>query len=235
MATIPIPLEPFTDYVLDIEAPAKSAPAGASGPSVWRRSFSTGAFPGLAEFAQSFAIAALEHRFAQPGALQAIGATFASAAPQGSQLDEALMAAGLEPLPVPKFPRVVVFWQTAGPAPQPAAVLVDSSEPMWRARSIPRELTDPGPAGAKRFELVPVEWLALAEQPGGDAVVDRIVRAPGGQRALVTLKANSRGKRLRLALKRIAQTEPYLDGPTATHKFFTAADFKFVRAPWEEE
>jgi hypothetical protein len=235
MATIPIPLEPFTDYVLDIEAPAKSAPAGASGPSVWRRSFSTGAFPGLAEFAQSFAIAALEHRFAQPGALQAIGATFASAAPQGSQLDEALMAAGLEPLPVPKFPRVVVFWQTAGPAPQPAAVLIDSSEPMWRARAIPRELTDPGPAGAKRFELVPVEWLALAEQPGGDAVVDRIVRAPGGQRALVTLKANSRGKRLRLALKRIAQTEPYLDGPTATHKFFTAADFKFVRAPWEEE
>jgi hypothetical protein len=106
---------------------------------------------------------------------------------------------------------------------------------MWRSRSIPRELTDPGPAGAKRFELVPVEWLVLAEQPGGDAVVDRIVRAPGGQRALVTLKAGSRGKRLRLALKRIAQKEPYLDGPAAADQFFTVADFQFLRAPWEED
>jgi len=236
MATIPIPLEPFTDYVLDIEAVPAAAPDGASGPSVWRRSFSTGAFPTVEEFARSFMIAALEHRFAQPGALQAIGPMFASAPPQGSQLDEALMGAGLEPLPVPKFPRVVVFWQTSGGGPpQPAAVLIDSSEPMWRARAIPRELTDPGPAAARRFELVPVEWLALAEQPGGDAVVDRIVRAPGGQRALVTLKANSRGKRLRLALKRIAQNEPYLDGPSASDAFFTVADFRFVRAPWEED
>jgi hypothetical protein len=235
MATIPIPLEPFTDYVLDIEAVAKGAPEGASGPSVWRRSFSTGAFPTLADFAKSFAIAALEQRFAPPGALQAIGVTFAAAPPEGSQLDEALIAAGLEPLPVPKFPRVVIFWQGAGPNPQPAAVLIDSSEPMWRSRAIPRELTDPGPAGAKRFELVPVEWLTVAEQPGGDPVVDRIVRAPGGQRALVTLKANSRGKRLRLALKRIAQKEPYLDGPAATDQFFTVADFNFIRAPWEED
>lgn len=235
MATIPIPLEPFTDYVLDIESVDKSAPESASGPSIWRRSFSTGAFPGLEEFARSFMIAALEHRFAQPGALQAIGPMFAAAPPEGSQLDEALMNAGLEPLAVPKFPRVVVFWQSGAGPPQPAAVLIDSSEPMWRSRSVPRELTDAGPAGAKRYELVPVGWLALAEQPGGDAVVDRIVRAPGGQRALVTLKPNSRGKRLRLALKRIAQKEPYLDGPTATDQFFSVADFRFVRAPWEED
>ena len=84
-----------------------------------------------------------------------------------------------------------------------------------------------------------VEELEFGEdagrQPGGDAVVDRIVRTPGGQRALVTLKANSRGKRLRLALKRIAQNEPYLDGPSATDAFFTVADFRFVRAPWEED
>jgi hypothetical protein len=235
MVTLPIPLEPFTDYILDIEVLPKSAPDSASGPSIWRRSFSTGAFPTLAEFAQSFAIVALQHRYAAPGSLQAVGAQFASAPPQGGQLDQALINAGLEPLPVPKSPRVVVFWQTDSPNPQPAAVLIDSSEPMWRARALPRELTDPGPAAAKRFELVPVEWLTLAEQPGGDPVVDHIVRAPGGQRALVTLKPGARGKRLRLALKRLAQKEPYLDGPAATDQFFTVADLIFTRAPWEED
>lgn len=235
MVTVPIPLEPFTDYVLDIECVDKAAPEGTVGEFVWRRSFSTGGFATTAAFAESFGIAAVQHRFAATGALQAIGVKFATSAPKGSELDQEFTAAGFEPLPVPKFPRVVVFWEEGVPKPQPAAVLIDASEPMWRTRSIPREITDPGPAANKRYELTPVEWLALSEQAGGDPVVDRIVRAPGGQRALITLKPNSRGKHIRLALKRIAQKEPYLDGPAATDQFLSVADFIFVKAPWEEE
>jgi hypothetical protein len=234
MITMPIPLEPFTDYMLDIESLEKAAPEGASGVNVWRRSFSTGGFPTLADFAESFAIGATQHRHAQPGALQAIGTTVGTT-PQGSQLDQALVNAGLEPLPVPKVPRVVVFWETSDPTPQPAALLLDASEPMWRSRHIPREVTDLEPAGNKRYELEPVEWLKLEEQSGGDPVVDRIVCAPGAQRALVTLKPNSRGKRIRLALIRLAQKEPYLDGPGATDEFHTVTDLRFVQAPWEDE
>jgi hypothetical protein len=44
MTTLPIPLEPFTDYVLDIESADKTAPDGATGAVVWRTGFSTGRF-----------------------------------------------------------------------------------------------------------------------------------------------------------------------------------------------
>ncbi|MBN9614707.1 MAG: hypothetical protein J0G35_03955, partial [Acidobacteriales bacterium] len=155
-------------------------------------------------------------------------------APQGSEFDTALIAAGLDAQPLPKSPRIVVFWDAALPNPQPAAILIDSSEPMWRDRPIPIKITDPGPAAAQRYDLDPQPWLSLDEQAGGDAIVDRIVRAPGGQRALVTLKPNSRGKHIKLALRRIAHTEPYLDGTGATDQFSNILDLTLTAAPWEE-
>jgi hypothetical protein len=121
------------------------------------------------------------------------------------------------------------------PNPQPAAVLVDSSEPMWRSRKIPKETTDPNPPNLKRHEMTATEWLKLVEQSGGDAIVDKVIQAPGAQRALITLKPNSRGKTLKLALQQIAQKEKYLDGPAATDSFFTIVNTKLNRAPWEEE
>ena len=136
---------------------------------------------------------------------------------------------------VPEAPRIMVFWETAASDPQPAAVLVDSSEPMWRSRRIPKEAMDPNPPNAKRYEMTTTEWLRLEEEAGGDAIVDKVIQAPGGQRALVTLKPNSRGKTLRLALRLVAQKEPYLDGPTAADQFFTVVNAKLNRAPWEEE
>jgi hypothetical protein len=234
---MPIPLEPFTDYLLDIEMLDRPSADGSPGVSVLRLNFSTGAFGTLQDFARAFQIAKVEHRSAAVNTLQAIGVQFASQAPQGAELDTALMAAGLEPLPVPKYPRVVVFWEQASPAatPQPAAVMIDASEPMWRTRPLPRELSDPDPSGAKRYELVPKQWLALAEQAGGDQIVEHIVPAPGNQRALVTLKSNSRGKHLMLALQKIAQPEKFLDGPGSTDQFFSVADLTLPRAPWEEE
>lgn len=230
---IPIPLELFTDYILDIEMVDQSAPEGAEGVSVWRRSFSTGGFRTLDEFAHSFFSARVKHRSVQAGKLQAIGAKFASRQPEGSEFDAEIIAAGLEPLEVPDRPRLVVFWETTG-VPQPAAVIIDGSEPLWRRRLLPRPTSDPTPDGNKRYELRPVVWLEPAGQSGGDDIVDRIVAAPGGQRALVTLKPNSRGKHLRVALRRAAQPEPYMDGPAATDQFATIADLVLTRAPWEE-
>jgi hypothetical protein len=105
---------------------------------------------------------------------------------------------------------------------------------MWRSRPIPTEVTDPGSAVGKHYEMVPAPWLDLVQQTGGDAIVDQIVRAPGGQRALVVLKPGARGKHLRLALRRIAQTQSYLDGPGATDQFYTVLDLLLSNAPWEE-
>ncbi len=237
MVTIPIPLDLATDYVLDIEMLDKTADDGAKGTLVWRGAFTTGGFPTLDDFAKSFRTSRLAQRGVHTddiGKLQAIGTTFASKAPEGSEFDTALIAAGLDAQPVPKSPRIVIFWDAALPNPQPAAILVDSSEPMWRRRPIPTKVTDPGPAAAQRYDLDPQPWLSLDQQAGGDAIVDHIIPAPGGQRALITLKPNSRGKHIKLALRRIAHTEPYLDGSTATDQFTNILDLTLTAAPWEE-
>jgi hypothetical protein len=237
MAVIPIPLDLYTDYVLDIEMLDKSAADGKPGQRVWRGSFTTGGFHALDEFAASFQVVRVVHRGVHSGdigKLQAIGTKFASRDPQGPQLDTELTKAGLDPQPVPHSPRAVIFWEPAAPDPQPAAVLLDSSEPMWRSRPIPTEVTDPGSAIGKQYELVPTPWVELIQQLGGDAIVDHIIRAPGGQRALVTLKTGSRGKHLRLALRRIPQHAPYLDGPGAMDQFATVVDLSLLNAPWEE-
>jgi len=235
VTTVPIPLEPFTDYVLDIESVDKTAPETATGAVVWRNHFTTGRFPTIAAFATSFQLNRVVHRFSKPGALQAIGLQPWAGNAQGNQLDEAMIAAGLEPMAVPDAARVIVFWEAAVPAPQPAAVLVDSSAPMWRSRRLPREVATTTPPHMKRYEMESRTWLEMKEEAGGDAIVDRIVRAPGGQRALITLKPNARGKTLRLALTRLALTEPHLDGPSAVNQSFTIVDTKLTRAPWEED
>jgi hypothetical protein len=110
---------------------------------------------------------------------------------------------------------------------------------LWRERLLPREVPEPNVEGGKRYEMTPVLWLEPCEHTAGnpvaDQIVDHIIKAPGGQRALVTFKPNSRGKYLRLALKRIAQTEPYLDGPgNPNPSYITIADTILDRAPWEE-
>ncbi len=235
--TIPIPLDPYTDYVLDIEAVAIGAPASAVGERVLRRHFSTGAFGTFDDFAATFQGVLTEHRSVEAGAMQAIAATpaFAARDPQGPELDQAMIDAGLEPMPIPKTPRIVVFWEQAGAAPpQPVAVLVDASEPMRRRRPLPKEDSSSDAPPTKRWRMLDQVWLDLVGAAGGDAGVTRTIWAPGGQRALVMLAAGSRGNRLRLALERAAFTEPFLDGPSGTATRFTVVDEILGRAPWEE-
>ena len=236
MVTIPIPLDLYTDYIIDIEMLDKAAADGTTGERVWRGSFTTGGFHTLEEFATSFQIARVQHRGVHSddiGKLAAIGTTFASRQPQGAEFDSALISAGLDPQPVPKVPRAIIFWEPGAPDPQPVAVLLDASEPMWRSRPIPTEVLDPGSALGKHYEMVPTPWLALAAQ-GGDPIVDHIVIAPGGQRSLITLKAGARSQHLRLVLQRIAQPAPYLDGAGAIDQFVPVLDLSLLHAPWEE-
>ncbi|MCB5185576.1 hypothetical protein LG201_10215 [Methylobacillus gramineus] len=237
--TIPIPLDPYTDYVLDIEAVAIGAPQNTVGERVLRRHFSTGAYGTFDDFAASFQGAFTEHRFAPPGAMQGIAATpaFAGRDPQGGELDQAMATASLEPMPVPKSPRIVVFWEQASPAaiPQPVAVLVDAAEPMLRTRMLPQEDISGDAPPTTRWRMLEKTWLNLVADAGNTTNVIRTIWAPGRQRALVMLEANARGKRLQLALRREVFTEPYLDGAAATPTSFVVVDEILGHAPWEEQ
>lgn len=236
--TIPIPLDLYTDYVLDIEMLDKSAADGTVGQRVYRHNFSTGAFFTLNEFGATFMTERVRHRGVAAddvGKLQAIGAKFVKpAVPQGSEFDQAWQDAGMEALPVPKSPRVTIFWEPGTALPQPVAILIDASEPMFRSRVIPEQVTDGGLAAAKRFEMVNKTWLELAEQAGGDAIVSSVIPAPGGQRALVLLAPGARSKHVKLALHRIVFPKAHLDGETAVDEFVTIVDSVLDHAPWEE-
>ncbi len=233
--TIPIPLDLFTDYIIDIEMLDAGAADGSPGQSVWRGAFSTGGFATAQDFAVSFQLDAVNHRGVHSediGKLQGVGPLFAGRTPQGAEFDAALTAAGVDAMATAKYPGFTVFWDPTTP-PQPAAILVDSSEPMARARPLPTLVNDPSPAGAQHWEMLAQPWLDLAPH-GGDPIVDAIVLAPGGQRALVTLKPGARGKSIVLALRRIAHSQPYLDGSGAADQFYTILTKTLVQAPWEE-
>ena len=239
-ATIPIPLDPLTEYVLDVEQVDLGA-TGATGPSVLRRTFTTSRYGTVADYAAAFQAAKPRHRAVDPGPLRDFGAAHLTEPAAGTQFDDALRAAGLQPQPVPTSPGLTVLWdKPSGAAPQPVALLVDGTEPLWRSRAVPVKVIDLGPDGLPtphnlgRWEMQDRPWLGLEPGTGSVAGVDAVVAAPGGQRALVVLSPGCRGQRLVLGLHRSPFTEDYLDGPSATPSLFLVADLSFTHAPWEE-
>jgi large repetitive protein len=233
---IPIPLNACTDYLLDVELVDANAADGSEGSSIFRRHFSTGLYATFEQFAASVVSPSPTARSAPAGAFAAIAGFFAGRRPAGSELDDQLRAHGIEPLGIPERARVVVFWEQSGSAePQPAAVLVDATEPLFRTRSYPSKVTDStGPVAAERWVLAPREWLLLRPSAVTAATLaaDGIVVAPGGQRALVVLAPGQRGKELALELVAAAFADlPFLD---PSERAVTVFDMTFSAAPWEE-
>lgn len=128
-----------------------------------------------------------EHRHVPAGAIQVIAANpaFASRQPQGAELDLAMINAGLEPMPVPQSPRIVVLWEQASAAalPQPVAVLIDASEPMLRSRLLPREEISQDNPPTRRWKMLDEIWLNLVADSGNGASISSTLWAPGKQRA----------------------------------------------------
>lgn len=231
---VPIPLDPYTDYILDIVSAPIGSPLTEPGQRVFRRHFSTGGYRKLGDFAAALMGVRVGHQPVAPGTLGPALAPFAGRQPQGAELDTLLRAIGLEALPAPSAPAISVLWEQAGPTPQPVAVLVDADEPLWRSRAHPEEVPDPdGLPGTKRWRMTDQEWLRIEPGAGGDAALAPagMLRAPGSQRALVLLAAGQRGRRLRLDLVRRAFPEPFLQLPEERQ---TVIDLRLDRAPWEE-
>jgi hypothetical protein len=157
----------------------------------------------------------------------------ATHAPIGQEMDEALRACGLDVDGAPREPSVTVLWQADAAVPQPVAILVDAQEPLWRRRAFPEQISDPdGLPGTKRWKLTDQLWLDLVPASGSETFVSgQPAEAPGGQRALVVLADNCRGKRVQLDLRRRAFPEPYLKIPEERRM---VVDVLLSRAPWEE-
>ena len=232
---IPIPLDPYMDYILDVECVPTGAAAGATGPSVYRRNFSTGAFGTFEQFASAVVASRPTARSSAPGGFEAIRTFFAGRQPMGSELDDQLRVHGIEPLVVPDRAQVVVFWEQSGSSlPQPAAVLIDATEPLHRSRKYPRLLTDTtGPENAQRWVLEPREWLTLRDRSSaGVLAANGVIYAPGEQRALIVLAPGARGKQVTLDLVNLAFSD--LVFLPQTERAATVVDLPLAAAPWEE-
>jgi hypothetical protein len=233
--TIQIPLDPFTDYRMDVVMVDAGAPDSADGTRVYRRNFSTGAYDTLAHFAGDLQGGDITHRGVAAGGMAAIATFFNGRPPEGAELDEQLRAAGIDAPEHAPGARTLIIWEQAGAnPPQPAAVLIDAPEPLWRSRPYPTKVTDTtGPTDATRWVLGSRNWLELQNGADTDAVIapNGIIRAPGDQRVLVVLGAGSRGKRLHFDLVRTANADPYL--PIAEERY-PIVNLVLVQAPWEE-
>lgn len=227
--TIPVPLEPFTDYILDIVAVPKGTEPDQFTPFVLRRHFSTGGYGTLAQFAGMIGSLTIRNRGLASNATAANLGAFLNHAPQGEELDAALRRAGFDVSDAPRSPTVTIFWE----GQQPTAVLIDSDSPLWRERPYPAKVSDPTSLpGTVRWQMQDDTWLSLVTAPGGDPIVNGApIRGPGAQRALVLLKPGSRDKRLKLDLLRKGFDAPYLD---IAEDRFPALDVKLIPPPWEQ-
>ena len=230
---IQIPLDPFMDYLLDVEIVDAGAADTARGPRVLRRHFTTGGYGTLGAFAWSLSSILPTARSCEPGTFSSmLGGGGIGTHPLGNVLDAHLMSHHIEALPVPEKPRVVVFWEQSGSAlPQPAAVLVDAMEPLARSRRYPKDVTDTTISPpSQRWILAQRDWLGLTTA-GSTAVTD-IVWAPGNQRAFVVLAPNQRGTSLTVNLTAPAMPDlPFLDPGL---RQAPVAELLLDHAPWEE-
>lgn len=232
---VPFVLDPFTDYQLVIESVADAAPPGQQ-PAVGIAlsiGFSTSAYARAADFATAFAAAPVEHRHVAAGVLQAWATGLIGGSAFGTEMEEAFEKAGLDAMPLPARPRLVVLWEDAPDGlAQPAAILIDAPEAVWRSRPMPRPYTDPETT-VSRITMQPVEWLKPVVTNG--AAVSAIVAGPGGQRALIALASAQRGATVGLGLHHLRLAEGSPDGSGTPEETLAIGDLWLSRAPWEDD
>lgn len=233
LVPIDLELEPVTGYVMDLvirDGAGRRMFDDPSPPSL-RRSFTTSRYGSHEAFAADVRQTPVRHAYmADPAALAVLGQGGAAGAvvPVADlDFETALRTAGWADLTRPTRPRVTVIWTDGGADPQPFGVMVEATEPFWRSRGLPEEVSADG---VKSYRLVPRPWLDLRED-GAAPVAARLLRSTGGARVLAVLAPGARGRRLRLTLRRIHHPlfEGNLDQLPAT-----ALDVALDAAPWED-
>ena len=239
--TVDIPLERGTSYLLDIE----STPAGEDPLTpLFRTAFTTSRFESAAELAGLVASGFISERplrnaLVLPVKTQTVvvpdDTTPTHTAPtQVQTVTDAEMEAALQDalgsdVPPTHQPGLTMLWSAGTPA-QPVAVLIDAPESLMRTRPVPVEVLTPTPDddAIQHFQTGRQLWLEVVES--GSAVVERIVYATGGCRAVIFLQ-NAASGTMGLALRQYRHT--LLTGEARVQ------DSPFVemplpaQAPWE--
>lgn len=233
LVTLKMKLEPLTDYILDLEArPSAAAPSY----PMFRRHFSTSRYESMEALAADVNKTQVQHRRVASTAPLAILAA-QNPGPsilQVSDLDieNALRRARWGDLSRPVSPRLTVIWKDGAPGtpPQPFALLIETTEPLWRWRDVPQEVRDSH--GTRRYQLQPAVWLDVIETTAGVRLVSRFIRSSGGGRTLVVLKPSARGGTLSLALRHTHHT--LFEGTTAV-RTASLKTVSLAMAPWEDQ
>jgi hypothetical protein len=235
--TLQLPLEPLTDYVLDMEPHdvGTGVPVPLENPNfpLYRIHFSTSRYGTFNEFARKVKESRIVHRWLEkPGPLEnlkQLSATGKQLELNERQLEQAFMDAEWGDLGRASEPRVTIIWVGALEAtPQPFAVLLETPEPHWRVRSVPQGAKGNDAAPIKRNRLVPARWLEIAE-PG--PLVTRLIFSTAKDRTLIFLASNARGATLNLSLHRTFH--PLIEAqPSPPDADLLSVELK--SAPWEE-
>lgn len=222
--TIPLQLKPSTGYTLDMEARnADGAPAPSHVEPLFRRSFRTSRYADVGSFAADIRTRPHLHRhLPDVTALQRLQVGKVS----DIDFERTLRDVEWGGLERTGAPRTTIIWTgRAGTPAQPAAVLVEAPERLWRERMVPSEKTVDGVTAYVRDVQ---QWLSVADRSEPQTVA-RLVWTTGGTRMIAILHPNARGKLLRLDLVRTHHTlyEGDTGGPSGR-----IAEFRLT-APWE--
>lgn len=239
--TVDIPLERGTAYVLDIEStPAAEDPLTL----LFRTAFATSRFETIEELAGVVAASFIRERplrnaLTLPVKTQMLvvpddttpthTATTEVQAIPDAEMEAALLDAFGCDVPPAHQPGLTVLWSATPPA-QLVAILVDAPESLLRTRPVPVEVQTPTPDDdvIQHFQTGQQLWLQIVEK--GSALVERIVYATGGCRAVIFLK-NAPAGTLQLALRQYRHA--LLIDEALMHEVQLVAVPIPAKAPWE--
>jgi hypothetical protein len=233
--TLTLPLEPMTNYILDIEpTPRPAPPADKPAYPLFRRQFSTSRYATMQALATDVFGRTPVHRAVQDAsaltALAALHPGSTAVAVSDVELEQVLRAIRWGDLARPADPRVTVLWATAPgvTSERAVAILLETPEPLWRWRDVPEHVTDPN--GTRRWELRQQASLEVGDT-GAAGTPTRLVHSTDGARTVVVLSpfVIATGGRVALELRRMHH--PLFEGDVAVERE-PLVTLKLARPPW---
>jgi hypothetical protein len=205
MFTAPVQLRPLMAYTLDlVTSPAQTVTDPTILP-LYRRAFSTSKYPSMTALAKDLGVCVVKHRALKSklGFPLAAGKTVVP----DQDIQDKFMAAGEQALPPPSQNCIVIYWaQNAGTGPYlPHAILLDCTEPLWRARAEPTfQQADPNDPSFKMVTISAATALEVREITS--SAIGGFIVSPSGTRT-IAMFANGfvpqpQGTKVTLALHR---------------------------------
>lgn len=228
--TLKMKLEPLTNYILDLEA---HPTLGDSSYPLFRRNFSTSRYESFMAFAADLQQTLVVHRRVANAApiTDLAGKNLGTMALQihDQDFEDVLREVRWGDLALPREPRLTVIWQdgVGSMPPQPIGMLIETTEPLWRWRDVPQEVTD---EDGNYYQLQPQPWLDVFETPIDGAVVSRLVASTGGCRTMIIFNSAARGGTLSLSLRRYHHSLFEGDNSVETAALQVV---NLAKAPWE--